>query len=378
MSLTDQLPTKSGDAKVSLDKWLESKIKTINSQIAALEEKRKEKQVDQPVKLPAILDAGGAAGKNATTVVADGAELADPLFGIDTQLSGGASAGPGSAASTAPAAGTASDPWTTISASFTAEDQRSQASSSSWGMSVGGGAGWGLWSVGGSYAHDESKSDAQSDMASCDVSLTFDALVVNIERPWLYGELFNDYELDVADDILLSPGAQELHNLMKKQVPSSESPADVAAAEDYRSQLAQYNSFPAYPTSFIVAANTIVEVSFSLSNRRTMSHQGGSLAWLTRARNSSTATRSISRTTSARRPAPDRCRSAGARGASAAASTRRRSSSRTRCSRRRPGAGSRLARRRSLDGSARSCRPSRGSRRSNPWCRTMSPRGCRV
>jgi len=25
-------------------------------------------------------------------------------------------------------------------------------------------------------------------------------LVVNIDRPWLYAELFNDYEIDIADD----------------------------------------------------------------------------------------------------------------------------------------------------------------------------------
>ncbi|KAK0612567.1 hypothetical protein B0T17DRAFT_564881 [Bombardia bombarda] len=109
-----------------------------------------------------------------------------------------------------------------------------------WGMSVGGGAGWGLWSVGGSYAHDESKTDSQSDMASCDVSVTFDALVVNIGRPWLYAELFSDFELDVADDILLSPGASELQRMMKEQ-------------------LAQYNSFPAFPTSFVLAANTVID-----------------------------------------------------------------------------------------------------------------------
>lgn len=26
------------------------------------------------------------------------------------------------------------------------------------------------------------------------------ALVVNIDRPWLYGELLNDFEIDVAQD----------------------------------------------------------------------------------------------------------------------------------------------------------------------------------
>ena len=27
-------------------------------------------------------------------------------------------------------------------------------------------------------------------------------MVVNIDRPWLYAELFNDYDLDVADKVL--------------------------------------------------------------------------------------------------------------------------------------------------------------------------------
>ena len=45
------------------------------------------------------------------------------------------------------------------------------------------------------------RSDFSSDMAACDVSVTFSCLVVNIRRPWLYGELFADAELDVANGI---------------------------------------------------------------------------------------------------------------------------------------------------------------------------------
>lgn len=259
-----------GDAKASMDKWLTSTIKTIKDQIAGLQQKRAEKTVEQPVKLAPILAAGVENGKSGTTVATEGSELADPLFEV---------APPTNAAGTVthtgedededakkkkPAAGVESDPWTTISVSFSAEDQRSSASNSSWGMSVGGGGGWGLWSVGGSYAHEESKSDSQSDMASCDVSVTFDALVVNIGRPWLYAELFNDFELDVAKDIRLSPGAKDLHALMKAQVAKSDAPHDVAEAGEVVDKLAQYNSFPAFPTSFIVAANTVVDVSFFL------------------------------------------------------------------------------------------------------------------
>jgi hypothetical protein len=75
-------------------------------------------------------------------------------------------------------------------------------------MSVGGGVGWGLWSAGGSYSHDQSSSQMQADMSSCDVDISFQALVVNIDRPWLYAELFADTELDTPKDVLLSPGAE--------------------------------------------------------------------------------------------------------------------------------------------------------------------------
>lgn len=240
-----------------MSKWLDGTIATIGDQISALQAKRADKLTTQPIKVSAI--ASGVAEKDATgtIVAADGSELADPLFDVPPPSSAAASGG-----GTTPAAGSESDPWVTISASFSATDQKSTADSSSWGMSVGGGAGWGLWSVGGSYAHDESKSSSTSDMASCDVSVTFDALVVNVNRPWLYAELFNDFELDVADNIYLSPGAQDLHRLMAQQSLESTDPKEVAKANSaVVNELAQYNSFPAFPTSFIVAANTIIEVS---------------------------------------------------------------------------------------------------------------------
>ncbi|KAK4183746.1 hypothetical protein QBC35DRAFT_418305 [Podospora australis] len=251
--------TMQGDAKVSMDKWLQGTIKTINGQLDALRAKRVEKAGQQPVKVAAILDASNEKGKSGTTVAADGSELANPMFGVPNPSAPTATSATATIPSTPAAAGSESDPWVTISASFKAEDQRSSAKSSSWGMSVGGGAGWGLWSVGGSYAHEEAKSDSQSDMASCDVSITFDALVVNIQRPWLYAELFNDFELDVADDIMLSPGASELHRMMKAQVAASKLADEVNAAKSVVDELAQYNSFPAFPTSFILAANTIID-----------------------------------------------------------------------------------------------------------------------
>ncbi|KAI0534790.1 hypothetical protein GGR58DRAFT_504965 [Xylaria digitata] len=172
-----QLENMEGSAKDSVETWLDGQINIITDQITKLEAKREEKQVVQPVRLPAYVDASTEIG-----------------------------------------------------------------TASSWGMSVGGGA------------------DSQNDMASCDVSVTFDALVVNINRPWLYAELFNDFELDVADNILLSPSAERLKNLMAAQAANVQTGVDVGSANpSVLNELAQYNTLASYPTSFIVAANTSLE-----------------------------------------------------------------------------------------------------------------------
>jgi hypothetical protein len=72
-----------------------------------------------------------------------GDELARPIFGIPPP--GSTTVTPGSA-----------DPWTKITASFAASDQKSHYDQSSWGFHVGASANWGLFSAGGSYSHDES------------------------------------------------------------------------------------------------------------------------------------------------------------------------------------------------------------------------------
>ena len=37
-----------------------------------------------------------------------------------------------------------------------------------------------------------------SSMANLDIEVSMDCMVVNIERPWLHGELFSDSDLDVG------------------------------------------------------------------------------------------------------------------------------------------------------------------------------------
>lgn len=76
--------------------------------------------------------------------------------------------------------------------------------------------------------------------------ISFQALVVNIRRPWLYAELFSDSELDTASGINLSPGPGQIQQWMAKP-------------NDSKSNLAKYNMFPAFPTSFVIAANTTIE-----------------------------------------------------------------------------------------------------------------------
>ncbi|KAI0397923.1 hypothetical protein F5Y17DRAFT_454509 [Xylariaceae sp. FL0594] len=241
------------DMKTTVKTWLSAKITELQNYIAELESKRgaKANLVERVPVIEGVDDEEPGADDETvgSIILAPGAEAPNPRFGVGPNVAQG-----GGGESDLPEAGTVSDPWVQISASFSAADQQSEKHQSTSGFSVGGGVGWGLWSAGGSYARSDTKEDATSDMASCDVSVTFQALVVNIRRPWLYGELFADAELDVANGLFLSPGPQKLHELMKAQKSDSGQASQTAIRE-----LAKYGLFPAYPTSFIVAADTTIE-----------------------------------------------------------------------------------------------------------------------
>jgi hypothetical protein len=82
-------------------------------------------------------------------------------------------------------------------------------------------------------------------MASCTVSGSFSAMVVNIKRPWLHAELFQDFDIDIPNDTFLSPGAKTI----KHWVDTGDT--------DFNGYVrTNYGKFPAYPTAFIVAADT--------------------------------------------------------------------------------------------------------------------------
>ena len=94
-----------------------------------------------------------------------------------------------------------------------------------------------------------------------------ECMVVNIERPWLQGELFSDSDLDVGQ------GYVQYHsNTQENNAPSpltlpyrfKLSPGETALLETVHADKvpeADYQQFSAYPTAFVIAAN--VELSFN-------------------------------------------------------------------------------------------------------------------
>ncbi|KAK3711832.1 hypothetical protein LTR37_009350 [Vermiconidia calcicola] len=245
---------KDTDTQNAIKFWLSDMLHRTNASINKLEGLRKTKSQMQPPRPPVIAGATAKDPKKANDQTPNGTTNAETGDVYPDHATTGSTTGTNPSSGALPQAETTSDPWVSVNASFSASDQSSVSSASSWGMSVGGGAGWGPWSVGGAYSHDQSSSDFSSDMASCDVSISFSCLVVNIGRPWLYGELFADSELDAARDILLSPGPQQMKAWMAAQTNEDGTfdPAAIASLSDY-------SMFPAYPTSFVVAADTTIE-----------------------------------------------------------------------------------------------------------------------
>jgi hypothetical protein len=140
--------------------WVVKTIDDLDANIKALQAAGKDKAAGQSPGIPAIEGAETGADREGTINVGDGDVNPNPRFGIG--LSATATA---ASSDLLPVAGSPSDPWVQISASFSAQDQMDTSNSQSWGFSVGGGAGWGLWSVGGAYAHDETSTYVYPNMS---------------------------------------------------------------------------------------------------------------------------------------------------------------------------------------------------------------------
>ncbi|QGI62770.1 hypothetical protein CEK26_006729 [Fusarium fujikuroi] len=194
--------------------WFDKKETTIKQELDRLKSLRVTKVEDDTNKatsVPVIVSTTAPADKNeeptGTTLAARGSEMANPVF---------------KSPSDQPLTAQDADPWTNIIFSYFASDVMGY---EDWRFGRLWALGFGLWSVGGSYTHDESHKYMQSDMAGCD----------------LFGELFSDVDIEVAKGVKLSPGPILFQKMIKEQ-----NAADIAI----------WSQFPAYPTSFTVAADT--------------------------------------------------------------------------------------------------------------------------
>ncbi|KAF9642626.1 hypothetical protein BDM02DRAFT_3124358 [Thelephora ganbajun] len=153
--------------------------------------------------------------------------------------------------------------WTKItvevSSSYTAEQTQSRSSS----YSVGGSVRWGLLSIGGGYSSSSQSTDAARQMANSSVKVSFECMRVDIARGWLRGELFYDDGLKVLKDNYISPGPNILSKLMD---PGKEYVADEDEKLSREQLLQRYEMFPMYPTSFILAANVVLEITGETSD----------------------------------------------------------------------------------------------------------------
>jgi len=181
-------------------------------------------------------------------------------------------AAPDIPSNTDPNVPTEADYWTSISLEVSSSYAAEQSSFSSNSYSVGGGASWGLWSVGGSVSHSDVTADAASQMAKSRIKASFDCMRVDITRSWLRGELFYDDDLRAAAGNFISPGPMTLASLMDSEayvVDPEIAKLDQLSREQ---ELAKYDLFPMYPTAFLLAANVVLEIDGDTSDIQTHFH----------------------------------------------------------------------------------------------------------
>ncbi|KAM6529803.1 hypothetical protein FALCPG4_007931 [Fusarium falciforme] len=231
-------------SKVDKVNWIKRMITDAEGQLDLLEDGLK-KFVKSNVAVPAIQDL--------TKSEEDGKELvrtnymdaderwADPRFSIERNGTG-------------PGQPKEPSKWTkaradiiNVSISASSQESSKESQSSSSALSVSGSSG--LFSASGGFSYSQASSKASQAAANCDVDISFEALLVTINRSWLHGELFADSELNVGPDVALSPGPHDLHTYINNKDSKG---------------LEKYSYFPSYPTAFIVASN--VELEFRGDN----------------------------------------------------------------------------------------------------------------
>ncbi|KAI8716368.1 hypothetical protein NCS52_00930200 [Fusarium sp. LHS14.1] len=228
-------------SKVDKVNWIKRMIKDAEGQLELLEQGLKD-FFKSNIAIPAIQDL--------TKSEEDGKELvrtnymeaderwADPRFAINRN-------------GTAPGQPKEPSKWTKINVSISASSQESNKETQSSSTAVSASGGYGPLSVSGGFSYSQASSKASQAAASCDVDISFEALLVSINRNWLHGELFAGSELNVGPDVALSPGPHDLHTYINNK--------DTKGLE-------KYSYFPSYPTAFIVASNVELEFRGDTTN----------------------------------------------------------------------------------------------------------------
>ncbi|KAJ4314284.1 hypothetical protein N0V84_008987 [Fusarium piperis] len=99
-------------------------------------------------------------------------------------------------------------------------------------------------------------------LSECTVDGSFSAILVTIRCPWLHADFFQDFDIDTSDDVKLSLGVAKMKTWIER--------GDDDSVTD---KLTDYGKFPVYPTSFIVAADTVLEFKNTESkSEELMSH----------------------------------------------------------------------------------------------------------
>lgn len=106
------------------------------------------------------------------------------------------------------------DFWTSISLELSSETEASHAEENSTAYSVGAASRMGLFAVGGLVSGSEETQNAAKQLAGCKTLVYFDCLRVDIERGWLWPELFRDHDLIVRPTDLYVPSPIASHGVM--------------------------------------------------------------------------------------------------------------------------------------------------------------------
>lgn len=144
-----------------------------------------------------------------------------------------------------------------LSVSQTSDHSKTETSTTSYSASVE--ATTGMFSGAARMDHSDARATADKDLASCEVDISFDVMRVDIYRPWLFAELFNDLDLRPGPDVKLvflhpsiftsilteyriSPGPVQLKDFIKGKGEDGKKEAEIDSC-----------SFPMYPTGMVHA-----------------------------------------------------------------------------------------------------------------------------